>query len=146
MVTKKIERLKDDFSWAKEDDRVLAVLLYGSIVKQEDHPKSDLDVALVVPGASPYYYDCRDVSDKRVSLSDVLMKALRKIDTSSKNIDLHVFEELPLHIQHDIIEHHEIIYTSDRHGLSEYFYNYRKLWDDQKHRNTMDKDELLAGL
>ncbi|MFW6145140.1 MAG: nucleotidyltransferase domain-containing protein [Candidatus Natronoplasma sp.] len=146
MAKKTIENLKEDFSWTREDDRVLAVLLFGSLVEDDEHLQSDIDVTLVVPGASSYYYDCEGVSDEKVDIKDVLLKVFRRVNTVSKNYDVHVFEELPLHIQHKIIEEHEVVYTADRLGMHEYFYNYRKLWNDQKHRNTMSKEELLAGL
>jgi len=51
----------------------------------------------------------------------------------SKDHDVHIFEELPLHIQMRIIEDHEVVSTKDMYGMHEYFYNYRKLWEDQKH-------------
>lgn len=68
------------------------------------------------------------------------------MNVALKGYDVYIFEELPLYIQASIIDSHEIIHTSDKLGLYEYFYNYRKLWDHQKHRNTMTRDELLAGL
>lgn len=146
MVKKRIDELKKEFSWVSEDDRILSVLLFGSIVEEKDNVKSDIDIAIVVPGSSHYYYDCDGVDHKNVVSSDVLMKVFREIDIISKNLDVHIFEDLPLHIKIEIIENHVLIYTSDKIGMYEYFYNYRKLWDDQKHRNTMTKNELIAGL
>lgn len=146
MARKTVEELEEDFAWGQEDERVLAVLLFGSFVEDERHSQSDIDVTVVVPGASYHYYDCEGVSEERVDIKDVLLKVFRKVDTVSKNYDVHIFEELPLHIQYRIIEEHEVIYTADRLGMHEYFYNYRKLWNDQKHRNTMSKEELLAGV
>jgi len=48
------EALKEDFSWVREDDRVLAVLLFWSFVEGEDHAKSDIDLTLVVSGGSHF--------------------------------------------------------------------------------------------
>ena len=146
MVEKTIERLEEYFSWVEEDDRVLAVLLFGSVLEEKDHVQSDIDIALVVPGYSSFYYDCEGISKEKVKSSDVLMKVFREIDTVSKDLDVHIFEDLSLHIKTDIIENHEIVYASDELGMYEYFFNYRKLWDDQKHRNTMSEEELLAGI
>ncbi len=146
MDKKTVDQLKEDFSWVEEDDRVLAVLLFGSFVKDEEHLKSDIDVTVVVPGASYFYYDCEGVSDEKVDIKEVLLKVFREVNTVSKDYDIHIFEELPIHIQHDIIEEHEVVHTADRLGMHEYFYNYRKLWADQKHRNTMSKEELIAGV
>ncbi len=141
-----VDQLKNDFSWVEKDERVLAVLLFGSFVKDEEHLKSDIDLTLVVPGASYFYFDCKGLSDESVDIKDVLLKVFREVNTVSKNYDVHIFEELPLNIQYDIIEEHEVVYTADRLGMHEYFYNYRKLWADQRHRNTMSKEELLAGV
>lgn len=146
MDKRRIDELKKEFSWVNEDSGILAVLLFGSMVEEKDHVKSDIDIAIVVPGSSPYYYDCDGVNYENVLSSDILMKVFRKIDIISENLDVHIFEDLPLHIKMDIIENHELIYTSDKIGMYEYFYNYRKLWDDQKHRNTMNRNELIAGL
>jgi len=138
--------IEADFSWAREDDRILAVLLFGSVAQGEDHGRSDIDITVVVPGASYFYYDCEGVSDEDADLSDVLMKVFREVNVVSKDYDVHIFEELPLHIQMDIIENHEVIFTKDRYGMSEYFYRYRKLWEDQKHRNTMTEEEIEAAI
>lgn len=146
MGERAVEEVEEDFSWVSHDERVLAVLLFGSKLGEKDHVKSDVDIALVVPGASDFYYDCEGVCEEKVDEAEVLRKAFRKVNTASKNYDFHIFEELPLHIQIDIIEDHEVVYTSDKPGMYEYFYNYRKLWKDQKHRNTMSKDELLASI
>jgi len=138
--------IEEDFSWAREDERVLAILLFGSKVEGTDHSKSDIDIAIVVPGSSHFYHDCEGVSDENVDVSEVLRKVFREVNTVSKDYDVHIFEELSLHVKMDIIENHETVYTSDKYGMHEYFYNYRKLWKDQKHRNTMSKDELLASI
>lgn len=146
MVEETIETFEEQFSWIKDDDRILAVLLFGSVVKDEEHCRSDIDISIVVPGSSHYYYDCEGVSNRDVKSSDVLMKAFRNTDVITNEFDVHIFEDLPLRVKMDIIEDHEIIYTADKFGMYEYFYNYRKIWEDQKHRNTMSKEELLAGL
>ncbi len=47
--------------------------------------------------------------------------------------DIRVFEMLPLHIQINIIKNHLVLF-GDELELSEYFYFYRKLWNDVKQR------------
>lgn len=141
-----IQRLRKDFAWVEEDDRVLAVLLFGSMVREEDHSRSDMDVALVVPGASEFYYDCEGISEETVKVEDVLMKVYREVNTVSGKLDVHIFEELPICLQMSIVKDHRIIYTSDRYGMYEYFYNYRKFWEDQRYRNTMSREELLESI
>ncbi|MFO8108943.1 MAG: hypothetical protein R6U17_00230 [Thermoplasmata archaeon] len=65
MGEKLLEGVRNDFSWVKRDDNILAVLMYGSVITHEDHAKGDVDIAVVVPGASHFYYDCEGVSDEK---------------------------------------------------------------------------------
>ena len=144
MDKKDHKKIKDDFSWAKQDKRVFSVLLFGSVVDGKEHRRSDVDIAVVVPALSHFYYDCKKLTHKSVDSSDVLRKVFREVNTVAGSYDVHIFEELPLYIQIDIINNHEIVYTADKLSMFEYFYHYRKLWDDQKHRNTMSKDALFS--
>ena len=146
MDEKLLKEVRNDFSWVERDDNILAVLMHGSVITGDDHAKSDVDISVVVPGASLFYYDCEGVSDEKADARVILGKVFRKVNVALKGYDVYIFEELPLYIQAGMIDSHEIIHTSDKCGLYEYFFNYRKLWDDQKHRNTMTKEELLAGL
>ena len=45
-----------------------------------------------------------------------------------------------------VIEHHEVILCRDLPALYEYLYFYRRLWGDQKHRQDLEKRELLEVL
>lgn len=146
MDKKGFRKIKQDFSWVKKDKRVLSVLLFGSAVTGEEHSRSDVDIVLVAPGLSDFYYDCKNVGNGSVVASDLLRKVFRKVNTVAQNYDVHLFEELPLHIKMDIIHDHKIVYTADKYGMYEYFYKYRKFWADQKHRNTMSKNLLISSL
>jgi uncharacterized protein len=86
------------------------------------------------------------MSHKAVDASKILRKTIRKVNTVTSNYDVHIFEELPLYIQMNIIKQHKIIYTRDRYGMYEYFFHYRKLWDNQKYRNTMSKEFLISTI
>jgi len=92
----------------------------------------NIDIRLVVFWRA-YYYDCEGVSREKVEISEVLIKVFREVNVVSKDHDVHIFEELPPHIQMRIIEDHEVVSTKDMYGMHEYFYNYRELWEDQKH-------------
>ncbi len=52
-------------------------------------------------------------------------------------------EELPLYMKLQVIGAHKVVFCRDLPGLYEYFYFYRKIWEDQKHRQEMDKEELM---
>lgn len=123
----KEKELKNEFVFLKE--KVLGILLYGSYAKGEETPKSDVDICIVV--------------GNREKMDKILREVLRKID---KDYDIKLFEELPLHIKMNIIENNKIILTKDRTELYEYFYFYRKLWEDQKHRQEVDRKEIIKSL
>jgi len=45
-----------------------------------------------------------------------------------------MFAELPLYVQIQVIENGILVYSHNKFDLYEYFYFYRKLWEDQKCR------------
>jgi predicted nucleotidyltransferase len=51
---------------------------------------------------------------------------------------------MPLYIQIQIIQNHEVIYAKDIYEMYEYFYYFRKLWEDQAQRQQVTKEELAA--
>lgn len=103
--------LKKDFAFIK--DEVQGVLLFGSAVKGELNKRSDIDIALVNPG-----------TDK------VLLKVFARL---GGKYDVKIFEDLPLHIKMDLINHHLVIF-GDEVELSYYFYQFRKVWNDTEYR------------
>ncbi|MCD6478300.1 MAG: nucleotidyltransferase domain-containing protein [Candidatus Diapherotrites archaeon] len=126
-----LSKLRKIFSFLKEDNNVLAVLLFGSRAKRKCAKRSDYDICVVAPKA-----------DK----AELLRKLFQNIDIKSNDIDLYLFEELPLYLKKEVIESHRILFASDKYELYEYFYLYRKLWADQRHRNELQKEELSAML
>ncbi len=110
------EQIRTDFEFLKKDGRVLGVLIFGSRVEGRAHERSDVDICVVAPGAKPW---------------DVLKQVYPHLDTEKKGYDVHVFEEFPLHLKHRVMENYEIVWTRDKGKLEEYFYTYRKLWNDQ---------------
>lgn len=128
----KIASIKKDFSFLFGKKEVLAVLLYGSAAKKEETPRSDIDICIVAPDA-----------EKRAEL---LNKVYRNLDVFSKKYDVRIFEELPLYIQIQIIQNHEVIYARDIYEMHEYFYYFRKLWEDQAARQHVTKEELATML
>ncbi|MBS3748906.1 MAG: hypothetical protein KGY67_04315 [Candidatus Thermoplasmatota archaeon] len=47
------------FLGIKKDKRVLFVLLFKSTSNDEHHSKSDIDIALITPGLSHFYYSVK---------------------------------------------------------------------------------------
>lgn len=117
--------IKEDFGFLKDD--VLAVLMFGSVVRGEETARSDVDICVVAPDKDP---------------EDILKSVFREVDVEARNYDVHVFEELPLHVKMQVIKNHDIVYTKDKYRLYEYFYYFRKLWDDQKFRNEVTEEDM----
>ncbi len=126
------ESIEKEFSFLFVRKDLLAVLLYGSVVKGEETPRSDIDICIVAP-------TCKE-------RTGLLREVHRNLDVFSKKYDVRIFEELPLYIQIQIIENHEIIYTKDVYEMFEYFYFFRKLWEDQASRQQVTREELAAML
>ena len=70
----------------------------------------------------------------------------RKLDVFSKKYDVRFFEEMPLYIQINIIKSNKIIYSKDVYELYEYFYYFRKLWEDQAIRQEVTAAEMAEIL
>ena len=105
-----MEHLKKDFLNFK--GRCLGILLFGSYVEGEQTKRSDIDVCIVNPSKGV--------------LNDISGKLGGKYD-------IKVFDNLPLYIKLEIIRHHVVVYGNEA-NLSEYFYFFRKLWQDMEHR------------
>ena len=114
-----IEQIKRDFCRVTKDTRVQGVLLYGSQLTRNVGSLSDIDICIVVPG-----------QDLPTMYSFVMNTVAANLDV----YDIRFFEELPLHLKGIIIENGMIIFARDQPGLYEYFFQFRKLWEDQKWR------------
>ncbi|MFH0836821.1 MAG: nucleotidyltransferase domain-containing protein [Candidatus Aenigmatarchaeota archaeon] len=120
-----MQNIKKDFLFLK--DKVLAVLLYGSVQRKEHTKRSDIDICIIAPDKEP---------------RKILKEIFRNVDVYGKKYDVHVFEEFPLYIKAEIIENHRLI-IGDKHKLNEYFYKTRKIWDSQKHRQKLTKEDMM---
>jgi len=70
----------------------------------------------------------------------------READVSKKGYDVYCFEELPLYLRWEIIDNHRIIWSRDKGDLYEYFYYFRKLQAEQKHRMELTRKDVLGML
>ncbi len=110
--------IKKDFSFLKGE--ISALLLYGSHAKGTATPRSDIDICIVAPG-------CKNRSN-----------LLRKVWQNMGNkYDARIFEDLPLYLKVDIMNNHIPIWADNLPDLYEYFYYFRKLWMEQKHRQEV---------
>ncbi|MDI6811499.1 MAG: nucleotidyltransferase domain-containing protein [archaeon] len=105
-----IEQLKEDFEEFKNG--CMGILLFGSYAGGKPTKRSDIDVCIVKP------------------LEDILDAIYGKL---GGKYDIKVFENLPLYVKMEVIRHHWVIY-GDELDLSEYFYFFRRLWQDMEYR------------
>ena len=110
------------------------VVVFGSQVTGGTRPNSDVDVAIITREKN---------KEKNIQLyNQILGKVPSKYD-------IKIFELLPIHIQMSIINDHIVIF-GDKIELSEYFYFYRKIWNDCKHRILGEQfnhyEEKLAAM
>ena len=108
---KDIEDIQEDFEFIK--NKVKGVLLFGSSSRGEETKRSDIDICLV-----------------KSEEEDILLDVFKKV---GDKYDVKIFEELPLRIKINVIQDHKLIF-GDEVELSYYFYRYRKMWKDNKHR------------
>ncbi|MHA1734053.1 MAG: nucleotidyltransferase domain-containing protein [Promethearchaeota archaeon] len=124
-----LEKARNDLAFLGEFE----VVLFGSEVEGGARPSSDVDVAVVTRRR-----------DREFNLS--LLKS--SVGRAPPEYDIHVFELLPLAVQMSVANDYAPVFGDDL-DLSEYFYYYRKLWQDCRHRilddlTTSYRDRLVA--
>lgn len=106
-------------------EQILGVLLYGSQATGEAGPSSDIDLCIVAPQATDHSFLWRKfISHLRDSRYDV-----------------RIFELLPLYLKAAVMEQGVVVHCKDEPELYEYFYPFLRDWQDQKHRQTMTREE-----
>jgi len=94
------------------------VVIYGSFVTGEFREGSDIDVAVIT----------------RIRDKEENMKILKGLIGKVKPIyDVRIFELLPIRIKASVIREHVVVF-GDELEISEYFYFWRKFWEDVRHR------------
>ena len=115
--------IKRHFQFLEKE--VLGILVYGSYVKGESTQRSDIDICIVIG---------RPSTPKK--MKQVLSKVWKSVNTNKLNYDVRLFEELPLRVKMGVIEDGKVIIGS-KPDIYEYFYKFRKMWEDQKHRQKL---------
>ncbi len=132
MVKKELlEQIYTDFSIIIQKKEILGILLYGSYLMDKETNRSDIDICIIAPNED---------------IHQLISFILQKVNVTSKKYDVRVFQELPLFIKIHVIENGELVYSANELDLYEYFYLYRKLWNDQKHRQEISREELISFL
>jgi uncharacterized protein len=119
-------RIKKDLNFLENE--VEGILLFGSVAAGEAYEESDIDICLVAPETK-----------EGIKLWTRALAGIR--DT---RYDLRIFEQMPLFMKMEVIEKGVVIFSRDVCELYEYFYPFRRIWEDQKHRQMLSKEEALA--
>lgn len=114
-----IKIIKEDFHFIEINEDIMALLLYGSQITKYATLKSDIDICIVTPNQDLHY---------------MYKFVMHNLKNNVEKYDIRFFEELPLHLQGEIIENGVVIICKDEPALFEYFFKYRKLWNDQKYK------------
>lgn len=125
----KLEEIRQDFLNVIQKKKIKGILLFGSSIINQDTNRSDIDICVVAPDEDIY---------------DLLAFITKNINVVKKKYDIRFFSELPLFIKIQIIEDGILVYSPSKYDLYEFFYFYRKIWADQKHRQQISKIKLLS--
>ena len=102
-----------------EDLHQYQVVIYGSYLSKDYiSGRSDIDIAIITQNKE---------KDSNVAIWKKLM------GNFNETYDIKIFELLPLFIQIEVIGQYQVLF-GDELSISEYFYYYRKIWDDMKFR------------
>jgi len=94
------------------------VLIFGSYVEGGFSPKSDIDIAILTHTKDP---------QKNWELYEKILGQF------PLPYEIHLFETLPIRIQYSIWTNYHVLF-GDPLEISEYLYQFRKIWKDCKHR------------
>lgn len=115
-MTNLIKNLNEDIREIK--DNIFAIIIYGSYAKGTPTKRSDIDVCVVAK------------NQDKLKINNTYKKIL-KLSAKTPKYDIRIFEQMPLFMKMEVIENGKIIYVKDLYELNEYFYFFRKLWEDQ---------------
>jgi uncharacterized protein len=126
---KSLEDIKNDLSFISDYE----VIIFGSYANKKADNRSDIDIAVIT----------REKDRNRC------MEIWKGILGKAPGIyDIKIFELLPLHIKASLTRNYEVVF-GNRLDISEYFYDFRKLWNDMKYRFKENqflstKEKILA--
>jgi len=109
-----LKQIKNDLALLRDYD----VIIFGSYTTGDFREGSDIDIAIIARN-----------NDYGRNL-DILKSFIGMVPAV---YDIRVFELLPLKIKASVMDNYIVLYGK-LPEISEYFYHYRKLWDDCKHR------------
>ncbi len=112
------EKLRKLVEKAEKDAEVLAVIAFGSQVRGEAGPASDLDICLVLQPCSP----------EKHSLSQKRLDYLKEFD-----LDIQIYQQLPLYIRRRVLKEGRVLFCRDEKRLYELAFRTAQEFEDFKH-------------
>lgn len=114
-VSKQIDRLLER---ARRDERILAVMLFGSRARQEQIETSDADICLILV---PDKYEAIELSQKKLEY------------LTGFDLDIHVYQQLPLYIRVRVLKEGKVLYCRDEDQLYEVAFKTIEQFGDFEH-------------
>ena len=118
---------------ARQDQDVLAIIVFGSHARGDDGPTSDLDICLVL---QPKDYSALKLSHKRLEYLKFF---------SMPGLDIHVYQQLPLYIRKRILKEGEILFCRDEEVLYELAFRTVQEFEDFRHIYYSYLEEVARG-
>lgn len=109
----------------------MGAMLWGSHASGTSHARSDVDVCLVVG---------------REHDAEEAFAAALNVAGRHRDLDLKLFEDLPLYLQGAVIDADRVLFAEDEVALYEYLRPFRRRWDDEKHRARVSAEDVLRAL
>ena len=109
-----------------QEPEILGIVIFGSLVKSQDHHQSDIDVCVIAPEGDPF---------------EIFHKILKYNQTP---YDIKLFHNLPVHVGIEVINHHLLIYERKEFEVSEFFYFKRRMYEDEMKRQELSSEEFTG--
>jgi len=112
---------------AKDDPDILAVILFGSRARGEATAESDFDVCLVL----------------RSDTSSDLRAAEKRLEyLAEADVDLAVFQQLPLYIRSRVLKEGSVLFVRDEDALYALAIRTARAWEGFRHIHRMYLDAV----
>ena len=115
---------------AARDASILAVFLFGSRARGDEHEASDIDVCLVL---------------KSERQSELRLSEKKHEYLSQFNLDVQVFQQLPLFMRHRILRDGRVLFARDEDLLYEKAFRTAQQYEDFRHRHEAYLQEVASG-
>ena len=120
MDKKKAAELNRLLALVKQDQDVMAVIVFGSAARDEQAPVSDVDICLVMT-SQPKSFELTSLSHKRLEY----MK--------DNSFDVRIFQQLPLYIRVRVLKEGRILFVRDENQLYELAFRTAQAFEDFRH-------------